>query len=83
MIPSSRRTQITNLLSYIIQQFRCWGILHFDVSKEFLTCIFQTGPEEIYHIVDDQEPVVIPFADIDGDGWVLLIMSSDVQLLLI
>ena len=26
---------------------------------------------------------MIPFADIDGDGWVLLIMSCDVKLLLI
>ena len=70
-------------LSYIIQQFRCWGLLHFDVSEEFLTCIFKAGPEEIYHIVDDQEPVMIPLADIDGDGWVLLIMSLDVKLLLV
>ena len=40
-------------LSYIIQQFRCWGLLHFDVSEEFLACIFEAGPEEIYHIVDN------------------------------
>jgi hypothetical protein len=57
--------------------------LHFDVGEEFLTCIFEAGPEEIYHIVDDQEPVMIPLAEIDGDGWVLLIMSLDVKLLLI
>ena len=40
-------------LSYIIQQFRCCGLLHFDVSEEFLACIFEAGPEEIYHIVDN------------------------------
>ena len=60
----------------------CWGLLHFDVGEEFLACIFEAGPEEIYHIVDDQEPVMISLADIDGDGWVLLIMSLDVKLLL-
>ena len=69
-------------LSYIIQQFRCWGLLHFDVGEELLACIFKAGPEEIYHIVDNQESVMIPLTDIDGDGWVLLIMSRDVKLLL-
>ena len=70
-------------LSYIIQQFRCWGLLHFDVSEEFLACIFKAGPEEIYHIVDDQEPIMISLAEIDGDGWILLVMSRNVKLLLI
>ena len=70
-------------LSNIIQQFRCWGFLHSDIGEEFLARIFETGPEEIYHIVDDQKPVMIPFADIDGDGWILLVMSRDVKLLLI
>ena len=69
-------------LSNIIQQFRCWGFLHSDIGEEFLARIFETGPEEIYHIVDDQKPVMIPFADIDGDGLVLLIISLDVKLLL-
>ena len=27
--------------------------MHFDVSEEFLACIFEAGPEEIYHIVDN------------------------------
>ena len=71
--PSSRRTQTKNQLSYILQQFRCWGLLHFDVGEEFLACIFETGPKEIYHIIDDQKAIMISLADFDGNGWVLLI----------
>jgi len=63
------------ILSNIIQQFGCRGLLHFDVGEEFLACIFKAGPEEIYHIVDNQKAIVISLADIDGDGWVLLVMS--------
>ena len=70
-------------LSYIIQQFRCWGLLHFDVGEEFLSCIFEAGTEEIYHIVDDQKPIMISLAEIDGDGLVLLVMSRYVKLLLV
>ena len=70
------------ILSNIIQQIFCWGFLHFDVGEEFLACIFEAGPEEIYHIVNYQKSVVISLADIDGDGWVLLIMSRYVKLLL-
>ena len=70
-------------LSYIIQQFRCWSLLHFDVGEEFLSCIFEAGTEEIYHIVDDQKPIMISLAEIDGDGLVLLIISRDVKLLLV
>ena len=63
------------ILSNIIQQFRCWSLLHFDIGKELFTCIFQAGPEQIYHIVDNQKPIVIMLADIDSNGWILLIMS--------
>ena len=51
-----------------------WGI-----ERKF-ACIFEAGPKEIYHIVNDQETVMIPLADIDDDGWVLLVMSLDVKL---
>ena len=83
--PSSRRVipNTITYLFYIIQQFRCWGLLHFDVGKEFLSCIFETGPKEIYHIVNNQKAVVISLAEIDCDGWVLLVMSRYVKLLLI
>ena len=70
-------------LSYIIQQFRCWSLLHFDVGEKFLACVFETGTEEIYHIVDNQESVMVSLAEIDGDGWVLLIMACYVKLLLV
>ena len=46
-------------VSYIIQQFGCRGLLHFDVGEELLACVFETGPEEIYHIVDNQESVMV------------------------
>ena len=71
------------ILSIIIQQFRCWSLLHFDVGEEFLSCIFEAGTEEIYHIVDYQEAIVISLTDVDFDGRVLLIMSLNVKLLLI
>ena len=70
-------------LSYVIQQFRCWSLLHFDVGEEFLACIFKAGPEEIYPIVDNQKAIVISLAEIDGDELVLLVMSLDVKLLLV
>ena len=35
-----------------------------------------SGPEEIYHIVDNQESVMVSMAEIDGDGRVLLVMSK-------
>jgi len=57
--------------------------LHFDVGEEFLACVFEAGPEEIYHIVDNQESVMVSMAEIDGDGWILLVMSRYVKLLLI
>ena len=70
-------------LSYIIQQFRCWGLLHFDVSEEFLACIFKAGPEEIYHIVDNQEAIVIALRGVYINRWILLVMSLQIQLLLL
>ena len=57
--------------------------MHFDVGEEFLACVFEAGSEEIYHIVDNQESVMVSMAEIDGDGWILLVMSRYVKLLLI
>ena len=57
--------------------------MHADVGEELLAGIFQTGPEDVDHIVDDQETVVIPLADVDGNGRVLLVMALNVELLLL
>ena len=57
--------------------------MHADVGEELLAGILQAGPEYVDHIVDDQETVVIPLADVDGDGRVLLIMTLHVELLLL
>ena len=56
--------------------------MHFDVGKEFLAGIFQAGTKEIYHIVDDQEPIVIALCGVYINRWILLIVSLQIQLLL-
>ena len=40
--------------------------MHFDVGEEFLTCIFQTGPKEIYHIVDEGDGSFGLFDEVDN-----------------
>ena len=58
------------------QQF-CWiGLLHLDISEEFLASIFQGGSKEIYRIVDNEETVMIMLADININRWVLLVMAQ-------
>ena len=47
--------------------------MHADVSEELLACIFQAGTENVNHIVDDEEAVVISLTVIDGDGGILCI----------
>ena len=54
-----------------------------DVGEELLAGIFQRGPEDVDHIVDNEETVVIPLADIDGYVWVLLVVALNVELLLL
>ena len=54
--------------------------MHADVGEEFLSGILQTGSEDVDHIVDNEETVVIALAVIDGDVGILLIMTLDVKL---
>ena len=46
-------------ISDIAQQVLGWGFLHADVSEEFLAGIFQRSPEDVDHIVDDEETVMV------------------------
>ena len=65
------RTQKTSLLCfYIVQQSCRWGFLHFDVGEEFLASVLQTGTEDIHHIVDNQETVVIALRGVDVNRWI-------------
>ena len=57
--------------------------MHADVSEELLACILQAGTENVNHIVDDEEAVVISLTVIDGDGGILLVMTLHVELLLL
>ena len=57
--------------------------MHADVGEELLAGIFQAGPKDIDHIVDNQEAVVVPLADVDSDGRVLLVVALYVELLLL
>ena len=67
-------------LSDITEQISCRCFLHFDVGEKFLASVFQTGSEDVDHVVDDQETVVVALAVVDRDGRVLLIMALDVEL---
>ena len=65
------------------QQF-CWiGLLHLDISEEFLAGIFQRGTKEIDRIIDDEETVMIMTADVYINRWVLPIVALEVKLLLL
>ena len=57
--------------------------MHTDVGEKLLAGILQTGPEDVDHIVDDEEAVVISLTVIDGDGGILLVMTLHVELLLL
>ena len=72
-----------NMSSKVAEQFLGRGLLHADVGEELLSSIFQTGPKDIDNIVDNQETVVVPLTDVDGDGRVLLVVSLHVELLLL
>ena len=67
----------------IVQQINCWSFLHLNVGKEFLAGILQTGAEEIYHIVDNQKTVVVALCGVNVNGWILLVVSLQIQLLLL
>ena len=57
--------------------------MHFDVSEEFLACIFKAGPEEIYHIVDNQKTIVIALRGVYINRWILLVVTLQIQQLLL
>ena len=57
--------------------------MHLDVGEEFFASIFQAGPKEINHIVDDEEAIMIALTHIDCYRWVLLVVALYVQLLLL
>ena len=57
--------------------------MHFDVGKEFLACILEAGPEEIYHIVDNQKAIVIALRGVYINRWILLVVTLQIQLLLL
>ena len=68
-------TAKTKPLFDVIQQFRCRGLLHFDVGEEFFSCIFEAGPKDVYHIINNQEAIMIPLS-CDYANWrILLVMS--------
>ena len=72
------------LFSMDLPQQLCWiGLLHLDIGKEFLACVFQGGTEEIDSVVDDEETVMIMTADVYINRWVLLVVAQDIQLLLL
>ena len=54
--------------------------MHADIGEEFLSGIFQRGPEDIDRIVDDEEAVMVSLTVIECYGWILLIMPLDVEL---
>ena len=78
-----RRDFCTKNRLYIVQQSCRWGFLHFDVGEEFLASVLQTGTEEIHHIVDDQETVMIALRGVDVNRWILLVVTLQIQLLLL
>ena len=70
-------------LSDIVKQFRGWGLLHLDVGEELFASILQAGPKEIDHIIDNQEAVMIALGGVYINRWILLVMTLDVELLLL
>ena len=57
--------------------------MHADIGEELLAGILQRGPKEIDHIVDNEETVVVPLTDVDGDGRILLVVALHGELLLL
>ena len=57
--------------------------MHADIGEEFLSGIFQRGPEDIDRIVDDQETVVVMLTHIYYNRWILLVVALNVELLLL
>ena len=57
--------------------------MHADIGEELFAGILQRGPKEIDHIVDNEETVVVPMTDVDGDGRILLVVALHGELLLL
>ena len=57
--------------------------MHADVGEELLSGILQAGPEDVDHIIDDEEAVVITLAYIYYNRCILLVMTLHVELLLL
>ena len=57
--------------------------MHFNVGEEFLARILQAGTKDVYHIVDNQETVVIALSGAYINRWILLVVALDVELLLL
>ena len=57
--------------------------MHLDVGKELFASILQTGAKEVDHIVDNKEAVVIALGGTYINRWILLVMTLDVELLLL
>ena len=72
------KTQMS--LSDNTEQILWGGLLHLDVGEEFFAGILQAGSEEVDHIVDDQESVVVALAVVDCNRRILLVMALDIQL---
>ena len=85
MVPGIVHTHefVSRHLSNITQQILGWGLLHADVGEELLAGIFQRGPKEIDHTVDDQKTIVITLTHIYNNRWILLVMALHVELLLL
>ena len=49
-------------------QYCFCGHLQFGEGEELLPKVFQRGAKVVNIVIDDEETVVIPMADIDGDG---------------
>ena len=56
--------------------------MHLDVGEELFAGILQAGPEEVDHIIDDEETVVVALGGIYNNRWILLVVALDVELLL-
>ena len=73
----------TKKSSDIAEQILGRGHLHLDIGEELLAGILQRGPEDVDHVVDDEETVVVMLTHIYINRRVLLVMALNVELLLL
>ena len=71
----SASQSVRHSVRHIAKQIHWWRFLHFDVGKEFLAGIFQAGPKEIYHIVDNQKAIVIALCGVYIYWRILLVIT--------